>query len=519
MKNTTLGKTLGKTMKTIKNYTLATLLSATATIGSLGCKAEINGTPIEPKPQPCPSQQLEMHEHIRDHFGTLNSQNTSFLEDGIASTPAGSSTYTQRIHHGNAQITFGEDERDIIGDYLFIADNESIFTYELQFDQGLHAAHATDLIGTQLDIMGKDYEIAMAAVINDVFKISLHALDNSRDVLLLNTLNDLSDPGDVQVNGEIIEDAYVHFQGSTQQGIQLNKVWYGLHADAILGDVYIPAGQRLSQQLDEPEGLLGFDIEYGGLSSPATTRTRIDMAGLDEADLEFTNREGIFYDLPLASNETGLLTWGDDDDNLHFREGSDIERGDFIIVNNPNSNLTHVLRYVSIDATNQEVEFIDLGTGSREIAYCCGGQGTLVVGGEAYAVQVQPNNTLRMDLNGDSRYDSPGSVQIHDLNGLEITLQDGSNAKYVLFHTPADAYDGCGVGEDFGFALTAMPGNTLETNLVGGSDVTLHEDENTYIDHGMTRYGTNVILSPNGDVTIEQPQEQRQAYVRFFGGQ
>lgn len=503
-----------KKMNAIKNYTLATLLSGAALIG---CQARVDECPKTNTPDQCASEILEVHEHLDEHFAPLDSTNTNFLECGAASTPAGSTIYTQHIQPGQGQIVYEEDERDVIGHFLHFNDGANIFTYEMRFDDGLKAAQATDLIGTQLNIIGKDYEITNATLASNDLTLFLHALDNTRDVTLKNTLNDMGNPGTVVVDGEIIEDAHIHFQGSTQQGVRVDLIRYGLRADAILGDIYVPAGQQLSAQLDEPEGLLGFDMHYDGLSIEPINLVRLDFVGQDEIDLEFFNREGLFYDLPLASNETGVLKWGDDDDNLHYREKANIENDDFFILNG-NSNFTHVLRYDAIDTTNQRLTFTDLGTGTLEIWYDAAGTGTLLVGGDLYAVQRNPDNTLRIDLNGDGFFNSPEPVQLHELNGLEITLDEAPGAKYILFHMPGEHYDGCVGGESFGFAALPMPGNTLETSLIPRSDITLYQDEVTLDHMGMNRYGIHVDhYQGQSDVNITIPQRQLEAFVRFTG--
>jgi hypothetical protein len=194
--------------------------------------------------------------------------------------------------------------------------------------------------------------------------------------------------------------------------------------------MYVVPGSGVRENLDEPEGMLtpSWDIRYEGLMDTGVTLVRIDSAGNDEYDLEFTNQEGIFFDVPLASIENtpnGRVKYGDNDDDLWFQEGNTtqfiVSRQDFFVVSDcmadPYNSVTgltddtcfsHVLRYDNVDPTNNRLTFTDLGTGTREISYNPGnGAGRLVIGGVTYAVTVDvatgaPWN-LTIDFNGDGR--------------------------------------------------------------------------------------------------------------------
>ena len=58
---------------------------------------------------------------------------------------------------------------------------------------------------------------------------------------------------------EYIEEAYVRIEGTIPPGniVLLHTVDYTLMADAVLGDLYVPAGEEVSAHLDEPEGIPG----------------------------------------------------------------------------------------------------------------------------------------------------------------------------------------------------------------------------------------------------------------------
>jgi len=229
----------------------------------------------------------------------------------------------------------------------------------------------------------------------------------------------------------------------TGSEFEIQSIQYNLTADAVLGDMYIPPGTGVREQLTEPEGMLtpNWDIRYEGLMDTGVTLVRIDAAGNDEYDMEYTNQEGIFFDFPLVSNElgnaAGTFKYGDNDDDLWFQEfclvgagivcapfttaagltavGAYINDDDFFVVSNcnvptqKNTCFSHVLRYDNIDVTNRQLTFTDLGTGTREVSYDSATfLAELVVGGVTYrvgvanavGVVVAPGN-LVIDLNAD----------------------------------------------------------------------------------------------------------------------
>ena len=194
----------------------------------------------------------------------------------------------------------------------------------------------TDVLadGTQIGIRdilatGKDIQKSIVQFYLGAYKVEF------RDT---NTSDNLFITGGVEVNEETIEDGAVRIKGQfTQNGgssttlngavFEVSNVQYNLTGDAVLGDMYIPPGTGVREQLDEPEGMLtpNWDIRYEGLMDTGVTLVRIDSAGDDEYDLEFTNQEGIFFDFPLASNESGNVRrthfkYGDDDDSMWFTE-------------------------------------------------------------------------------------------------------------------------------------------------------------------------------------------------------
>src|SRR3989344_2990310 len=321
----------------------------------------------------------------------------------------------------------------------------------------------TDVLadGTQIGIRdilatGKDIQKSIVQFYLGAYKVEFRDSNTTDSTAIVGA----------EVNEETIEDANVLIKGQfttttanaltslTGARFEIQNIKYNLTADAVLGDMYVPQGTGVRAQLDDPEGMLtpNWDIRYEGLMDTGLSLIRLDSAGDDEYDLEFTNQEGIFYDVPYLSNEAGnaaggTLKFGDNDDDLWFTEFLNVtipsfsatanvntsDRGgafttasglgrqvfyisddDFFVVSNcdlsntDNTCFTHVLRFDSVDTTNRQLTFTDLGTGTREVTYdATTFLADLVVGGITYKVGVNndatsvatPNN-IYVDLNG-----------------------------------------------------------------------------------------------------------------------
>jgi hypothetical protein len=304
----------------------------------------------------------------------------------------------------------------------------------------------TDVLadGTQIGIRdilatGKDIQKSIVQFYLGAYKVEF------RDT---NASDNVAQQAGTQVNEETIEDANVLIRGQFTASsntvtvldgarFEIQNIKYNLTSDAVLGDMYVPPGTGVREQLDEPEGMLtpSWDIRYEGLMDTGVTLVRIDSAGDDEYDFEFTNQEGIFFDFPLASNESGndaggALKYGDNDDDLWFTEWGNIGFGDvpafgsavplspaafyitdddFVVLSNCNfaanddTCFSHVLRYDSFDSTNRQLTFTDLGTGTREVTFdSTTFVAELVVGGITYRVGVNgTTGNITVDLNGD----------------------------------------------------------------------------------------------------------------------
>lgn len=276
-----------------------------------------------------------------------------------------------------------------------------------------------------------------------------------------NSGDDLFDVAGVEVHEEDIEDGRVKIRASNLtggEGIEIQKIEYRLRSDSPKGDVFVPPGHGVKEYLDEPEGMLSdvWDIRYEGLMDSGVSIIRIDANGDDSYDLQFTNREGLEYDVPFVDNsrdDFAGFKWGDEDDDFVFNEGFinasghgtlsggsgtlgngqtinlttgvmsglpldacdnilNVDEDDFFVLTDDpqdETSFTHVLTYEAIDTTNNELTFNDEATGQREVSYTTTGMlnscllgfaNTLVVGGNTYRVFVGAGNNTRGPRSG-----------------------------------------------------------------------------------------------------------------------
>lgn len=456
----------------------------------------------------------------------------------------------------------------------------------------------TDVLadGTQIGIRdilatGKDIQKSIVQFYLGAYKVEF------RDT---NTSDNIFQGAGTEVNEETIEDSAVRVLGQfTQAGssttdltgavYEIQNVQYNLTADAVLGDMYVPPGTGVREQLDEPEGMLtpNWDIRYEGLMDTGVTLVRIDSAGDDEYDLEFTNQEGIFFDFPLASNESGNVygsfKYGDDDDSLWFTEFVEgaasplsfatasatlnyyIQDDDFFVVSNcdittnDDTCFSHVLRFDSVDSTNRQLTFTDVGTGTREVTYTSGTNiAQLVVGGITYAVMVNPANnaTIVVDLNGDGVLTNltrtvigiqgegllslgcqvlptvTGNISVpasSTSNGTCVNSSAPSAMFNVTLTTLAKEFDEATNNENITIEITGAAPDTVNINRIVNESAdfwsTLLElEENDDISQALSAYGVFFELFDNDnandaeDLTIEYPLSQRGARVFVTGG-
>ena len=277
--------------------------------------------------------------------------------------------------------------------------------------------------------------------------------------------------GGTIINNEVIEDSDVRIRASYDSSAvraTIQDITYSLRMDALVGDLFVPPGHGVREYMDEPEGLISplWDIRYEGLLDTGVTTLKLNPIGRDEYKLEFTNQEGLNYVMPfMSTRQDGNLRFGDYSSerarNLVFVESSNINDNritnqDYFvlsdIISNPtvgladkylagvsasvgssttdNTAFTRILKYESVDSTNQILTFTDLATGTKQVTYDANGVANLVAGGVTYLIgNVSSVGNLSIDLNGDGLLTGNASVVATE-GGALIML--GSNLSLNL---------------------------------------------------------------------------------------
>ncbi|RMD58145.1 hypothetical protein D6825_01850 [Candidatus Woesearchaeota archaeon] len=93
-----------------------------------------------------------------------------------------------------------------------------------------------------------------------------------------NASDDKFETGQTRVNQEDVEDGLVRIRGQfiDNTTYEIRDITYKLKANAVLGDIYVPAGQGVRAQLQEPEAMLtpNWDILYLGVGSQVSLPER-----------------------------------------------------------------------------------------------------------------------------------------------------------------------------------------------------------------------------------------------------
>ena len=255
----------------------------------------------------------------------------------------------------------------------------------------------------------------------------------------------------VKIDNEPIEDAWVEIDVNelSSTSIEITSIKYRLVADSLPGltNIYVPPGHGVREFLDEPQGLLGqnWDMRYEGLDDTGVSVVKLDPQGDDEYRLEFTNQQGQLYRFPFITNKGGTFKYGDDKDDFVFSEGYtnntanedasaqlfNIELNDYFVLSKTDATgngifdetaVSHVVRYTSVDTSNNRLTIDDLATGSREFTYSTSGlpnntlgSANLLFGGNTYRAFISNNATINyalvVDQNGDSVFGNAAATQ------------------------------------------------------------------------------------------------------------
>lgn len=313
------------------------------------------------------------------------------------------------------------------------------------------------------------------------------------------------------------------------------SIEYRLEAQADRGDVFIPKGEGLREQLRNPGGMLssGWDIRYGGIESQGSSKIRFDARGNDRYRLSFENIKGQSYRVPFI-DASGTFKYGDDDHDLIFFEASsfaaaNINENDYFVLSDGSTDRSssHILKYESFD-TSGKLTFNDLGAGTKRVRFVSSsivgvlGEADLVVGGQTYKVYVGPAGDLAIDQNRDGLVNG-GEATITIMGGgiLDLgTAQDISGAgTFTLSLTTLQKNIDDTSSDEVVLVTFSRSGNQVDLNVPDQSALDLSKEKGGYR-RGQTQYGALFEQDTDNradELEIVYPRTQGLAQVLIVG--
>ncbi|MDA1197099.1 MAG: hypothetical protein O2779_03995, partial [Nanoarchaeota archaeon] len=270
-------------------------------------------------------------------------------------------------------------------------------------------------------------------------------------------ISDTVSSNSMEVGNEDIDDVAVIITGTDDNTtLNIDTIQLNVTAD---DDFYVAAGHKLSEYMDEPEALIGWDIMYSGMEDVESETIRIKTSGSDQYDLVFVDGDGNSATVPLAyTSGTTVLAQGDANDFLITNGSQVIEKNDYFIVSDvaqdDGERRTYALRYKGADkiqsGETSSVKFDNMGTGKRiqkTFSNVTGdsADAEIKLGGATFNVvgvtdQTANDFKIQVDLDGDgTTLTDTDIVAINTQAGLKIAIANqsvGVDSIVVTFSTP-----------------------------------------------------------------------------------
>lgn len=317
--------------------------------------------------------------------------------------------------------------------------------------------------------------------------------------------------------GETIDNTEVIIRGEDSgSDILIDSITLSYISD---DDIFIGGGDKLSDKLEEPQGLLGWDLRYEGLSSVYTEDIIISGSGDDELKLKVELAEGV-VSIPLAfSEDASKVRLGDDDDKLILSK-NDIEKDQYFFLTDKTGHggRTYFMQYKGADVPgsgNPVIKLKDITTGDIMERTIRDGESVLTLGGYEYEI----TNSTSM-ANDDFNIKITGGVDvIITSEEAKITITDDESddtneIQLSITYADADVMDEKtitpitfnitkGDVDEIGLTKPAVLGNGYED-----------DDVTTYVNELGAEIKYEEKTGPD-TLTIKWPSEQRygQAFV------
>ncbi|MBT7903150.1 hypothetical protein HN587_04735 [Candidatus Woesearchaeota archaeon] len=358
----------------------------------------------------------------------------------------------------------------------------------------------------------------------------------------------------IEINEEKIEETLVTFDGDFTAA-----TWDGFTIDYNADDTYyIPAGGKLSEFLDEPEGLMNWDIAYEGLTAEDTEMIKLVASGDDEYKLKLEVADGEVT-IPLAySGAADVMNLGDKASSskrkyLILDKTEPLQEDDYFVLTTGGAadqgDESFVLQYKGSDKTtgtdNGVLKFKNLATGEtieRSLAKTtC--DATLRVGGVSYAFNESSAagcliNDINVSLKSASQSDTTSQVILSkygaklSFNQLRLndsvaegTFDNLNTSRFlnvVVEEVNSDMVES--TNKDIIFKIGPHVTGTDELSLDYDETATALQDheENDDLRTGFTPYGALIsyMTKDNApdELEISWPSEQQYAQVFVTSG-
>src|SRR3989344_4739315 len=303
-------------------------------------------------------------------------------------------------------------------------------------------------------------------------------------------------------------------------------------------DIYVPVDGKLSGKEDDDQVFLNFEIEFKGISEHSSKdEIVLKPRGDDEYDFDFTNKAGNLLSVPLYDvDPTDTIFYGNENYGLVVAEGdvtgvsnwtaNVISVNDYFVVSDSAGKNTYLLRYKDADATENTLEFEEVGSGSTvTVSYTwvdyqtAVGGGGLNLGGTSYPIYLQADSNnadiiVDLDLGGISNGTVPTWFTKY---GAEIVVDSSPSGDFTV--TREDT-DDAAAGEDIDVTVSA-DSDEIDVATVGGAvSLVTYGDTDDSVDYGV--WGTKVFLADSSSgpdkLTITSPDEQTEQLVFYTSG-
>ncbi len=342
---------------------------------------------------------------------------------------------------------------------------------------------------------------------------------------------------DMRSHRASLHSAKVQYVGAVEgTTFTLSSMKFRAEASSKQGDIYIPVGGSLRQQMLEPDAMFpnNWDLVYNGFGIGDQTR-RQGTVPLEFAttgggyNLFFSNSQGVSYTIPFISAQN-TFSYGDGKRLLHFTEAGSstiypITKNDIFIVTSQNNGrgTTNVLSYDGIDTATKRLFFRDWALGQKIVPYettgVAGQEGKTMfnAGGHEYSVFISSavGNSVAVDLNGDGIL-SGGEANIVLAGGgrLDINAISGSSAILQLI-VPARLLRESRTDEATQITITKND-YSVDIDVPNQGDLQLTAVANKDMLLGQTKFGTLFQITrrkTTSGLFIDFPRKQALASV------